>query len=86
MLRDITLGQYYPADSVIHKLDPRVKPVSYTHLDVYKRQLDRRARADAPGLSIYFFLKHGDDGVLSGGFQCSRGDEKTVKCVGIPGV
>lgn len=25
MLRDITMGQYYPADSVIHKLDPRVK-------------------------------------------------------------
>ncbi len=25
MLRDITLGQYYPADSVIHALDPRVK-------------------------------------------------------------
>ena len=25
MLRYITLGQYYPADSVIHKLDPRVK-------------------------------------------------------------
>lgn len=25
MLRDITLGQYYPADSFIHKLDPRVK-------------------------------------------------------------
>ncbi len=25
MLRDITFGQYYPADSVIHKLDPRVK-------------------------------------------------------------
>lgn len=25
MLREITLGQYYPADSVIHKLDPRVK-------------------------------------------------------------
>lgn len=24
-MRDITLGQYYPADSVIHKLDPRVK-------------------------------------------------------------
>ncbi|MCI5700972.1 MAG: energy-coupling factor transporter transmembrane protein EcfT [Lachnospiraceae bacterium] len=27
MLRDITLGQYYPADSVIHRLDPRVKLV-----------------------------------------------------------
>ncbi len=25
MIRDMTLGQYYPADSVIHKLDPRVK-------------------------------------------------------------
>ncbi len=25
MFREITLGQYYPADSVIHKLDPRVK-------------------------------------------------------------
>ena len=25
MLRDITIGQYYPADSVIHKLDPWVK-------------------------------------------------------------
>lgn len=25
MLKDITLGQYYPADSVIHRLDPRVK-------------------------------------------------------------
>lgn len=25
MIRDITLGQYYPADSLIHRLDPRVK-------------------------------------------------------------
>lgn len=25
MLKDITIGQYYPANSVIHKLDPRVK-------------------------------------------------------------
>ena len=25
MLRDITIGQYYPADSCIHKMDPRVK-------------------------------------------------------------
>lgn len=27
MLRDITLGQYYQAESLIHKLDPRVKLV-----------------------------------------------------------
>ena len=25
MLRDITLGQYYQTDSIIHRLDPRVK-------------------------------------------------------------
>ncbi len=25
MLRDITLGQYYPGESLIHKLDPRIK-------------------------------------------------------------
>lgn len=25
MIRDITLGQYYPADSILHKLDPRTK-------------------------------------------------------------
>lgn len=25
MIRDITLGQYYPAQSVLHRLDPRVK-------------------------------------------------------------
>lgn len=25
MIRDITIGQYYPADSAVHKLDPRVK-------------------------------------------------------------
>lgn len=27
MIRDITLGQYYPAQSVLHRLDPRVKLV-----------------------------------------------------------
>ena len=25
MIRDITIGQYYPADSTLHRLDPRVK-------------------------------------------------------------
>ena len=27
-MRDITLGQYFPADSVIHRMDPRVKLIS----------------------------------------------------------
>lgn len=27
MLKDITIGQYFPADSVIHRLDPRLKIV-----------------------------------------------------------
>ncbi len=25
MMKDISLGQYYPADSLLHRLDPRIK-------------------------------------------------------------
>ena len=25
MIKDITIGQYYPAKSILHRLDPRVK-------------------------------------------------------------
>ena len=25
MLKDITFGQYFPGDSIIHRLDPRMK-------------------------------------------------------------
>lgn len=28
MIRDITLGQYYPGNSLIHKLDPRIKIIA----------------------------------------------------------
>lgn len=28
MIREITIGQYYPADSVIHRLDPRTKIIA----------------------------------------------------------
>ncbi len=27
MVRDVTLGQYFPAKSVIHRLDPRIKVI-----------------------------------------------------------
>ena len=27
MLRDITLGQFFPGDTVVHRLDPRTKIV-----------------------------------------------------------
>ena len=30
MLKDITLGQYFPGNSVIHRLDPRTKLVGLT--------------------------------------------------------
>lgn len=33
MLRDITIGQYYQADSIIHRLDPRVKLIgTFTYI------------------------------------------------------
>ena len=35
MIRDITLGQYYQADSVIHKLDPRVYIHTYIHTHIH---------------------------------------------------
>lgn len=28
MMKDITIGQYYPTDSIIHKLDPRTKMIA----------------------------------------------------------
>ena len=28
MIRDITIGQYFPGNSVIHRLDPRVKIIA----------------------------------------------------------
>ena len=62
MIRDITLGQYFPGDSWVHKLDPRIKiiatllfiiePVSYTHLDVYKRQPKTKAGQEKMGIAL----------------------------------
>ena len=37
MLKDITLGQFFPGDTIAHRLDPRTKLLMVT-LDVYKRQ------------------------------------------------
>ena len=28
MLKDMTIGQYYPVDSPIHELDPRIKIIA----------------------------------------------------------
>ena len=38
MIRDITIGQYYPADSVIHKLDPRTKLVGTIGILVLRKE------------------------------------------------
>lgn len=60
MIRDITLGQYYPAESVLHKLDPRLKIIG-TFLYIISLFLVR----DLPGyaiagvfLTILIFLSH----------------------------
>lgn len=47
MIRDITLGQYYPADSVLHKLDPRLKIIG-TFLYIISLFLVR----DLPGYAV----------------------------------
>ena len=47
MLRDITIGQYFPGTSVVHRTDPRLKLVlviaMIVTLDVYKRQVTARS-------------------------------------------
>ncbi len=35
MIKDITIGQYYPSNSVIHRLDPRLKLISLISLIVF---------------------------------------------------
>lgn len=40
MLRDITIGQYYSGDSVIHRLDPRVK-IRFTVLYIIMTLIER---------------------------------------------
>ena len=46
MLKDITIGQFFPGSSFMHKLDPRMKLlltllyiIALFLVDVYKRQL-----------------------------------------------
>ena len=34
MIKDITIGQYFASDSIIHKLDPRVK-VNFGYMHQY---------------------------------------------------
>ncbi len=42
MLKDITLGQYFPGNSIAHKLDPRTKILLVSHsMDEIARNVDR---------------------------------------------
>ena len=71
-------------------LKATVEPVSYTHLDVYKRQLVHR-EVDDPAEFIAFFvhvarhicaerLDHDADG-LGGLFACGEYDQHVRRCV-----
>lgn len=52
MLRDITIGQYYSGDSVIHRLDPRVK-IRFTVLYILMTLIDRNLPLFALLTGIY---------------------------------
>lgn len=56
MIRDITIGQYYAAESVIHRLDPRVK-VAGTFL--YIISLFCFSRFSGYIIAALFFLYYG---------------------------
>lgn len=53
MLRDITIGQYYSGDSVIHRLDPRVK-IRFTVLYIIMTLIDRNLPLFALLTGIFF--------------------------------
>ena len=44
MLRDITIGQYYQTDSVIHRLDPRVKLMAVSWCDDFSGGGDKAVK------------------------------------------
>ena len=57
MIKDVTLGQYFPGKSIIHKLDPRVKVLLTLVNIIYSGQ----------------FFKFGfDDGIYIGGNAAVR--------------
>ena len=40
MIRDITIGQYYPAESAIHKMDARLKlMITFVFIVIFLRGL-----------------------------------------------
>lgn len=56
MIRDITIGQYYPVNSILHKLDPRVKIIAtmlfVVELFIFDSLLGYIAMAAALGIVI----------------------------------
>ena len=52
MLRDITIGQYYPADSHIHRLDPRTK-VIFTFFYIIALFLVKDYAGFLPAITIF---------------------------------
>lgn len=57
MLRDITLGQYYQTDSVIHRLDPRVKLVTTLAFIISLFIVDNAAGYIIAGLFLAIVIK-----------------------------
>ena len=57
MIRAMTLGQYYPVDSVIHKLDPRVK-LSATFIYITALFLFRGLAGFALVTAVLFYVIH----------------------------
>ena len=62
MLKDITLGQYFPGDTLAHKLDPRTKEAKrdrHHHRDIVYRNVKNYVKR--------YYIRP----ILSGGFRHS---------------
>ncbi len=71
MIRDITLGQYYPSDSVIHRLDPRIKIIATLAYIVELFVVDSFSgfAVCAAGLAVIVFLSRVPLGFIMRGLK-----------------
>ena len=64
MMKDITWGQYHSVDSMIHRIDPRVK-IRFTIIYIILLLLDRN-------LPLFLFLQYLPVCGRAAGCRCAR--------------
>ena len=83
MLRDITIGQYYPSTSVIHKMDPRFKIIAITMYIIGLFTIDKLMTYELVILFVSLTVKIGLEAMVSK--KVVAGKSKNIKSNSIIG-